>query len=117
MKKTLLLLVTPLTNRKTKKAVEQSFTSNIETIDFNISNVNDALKALGLVIEEDIGLALDKEITDTFTDTSDIFDARYFVAYNIKNIMENRKPAYKVPVNLIVFDKLKAYLKTIVSES
>ena len=29
-------LVTPLTNRKTRKAVEQSFTSSVDTIDFEI---------------------------------------------------------------------------------
>ena len=115
MKKVLHLLVEPLTSRKTKKAVEQSFTANIEQINFDITSVLEAGRTLGIEITNEVNEAIEKTIANTFTETSDLFDARYFIAYNLKNIVTDNRPVYKVPVSITEFEKMKTYLKSTVT--
>ena len=66
MKKVLHLLVEPLTSRKTKKAVEQSFTANIEQINFDITSVLEAGRTLGIEITNEVNEAIEKTIANTF---------------------------------------------------
>lgn len=115
MKKTLPLLVEPLTSRKTKKAVEQSFTTNVDEINFEITDVLGAGLALGIEISNDVSEVIEQSILSSFTDKSDLFDARYFIAYNLKNIVSDKRPVYKIPVSITEFDKLKTYLKSTVT--
>ena len=107
-------IVTPLTSRKVKKATEQAFTSTISEIDFNVTNVTEAGRFLGINIPEDMAQGIEEELSRSFTSPNDIFDARYFIAANLKNIATGEKPLYKIPVPIATFEKFKNRLKNTV---